>query len=135
MFEQFILYFKMEASSIIKQATQDPIIKPWRKNQIATSTDYVDIYLDKKSFFKKTFTLNNLLGIKGSKVKLTKRELDCAYLLMRGKTYREIAASLALSPQSIESYIESLKNKTSCYKKSELIEWLLKNKPTLFDII
>ncbi|STX50966.1 transcription regulator protein, response regulator containing CheY-like receiver domain and HTH DNA-binding domain [Legionella busanensis] len=135
MFEQFKVYFKEKASFIINKAIQDPLIKPWRNNYLTKHNNHNDeiLYVEKKSYFNKNYTINNLLNSKGDKIKLTKRELDCAYLLIRGKTYREIAVSLSLSPRSIESYIESIKNKTSCYKKSELIEWLLKNKLTLFD--
>ena len=48
-------------------------------------------------------------------------------LLFEGKTSKEIANKLRVSTRSIEAYLENLKLKLNCYKKSELIDILLKN--------
>lgn len=53
--------------------------------------------------------------------KLTKRECECVFLLIRGKTAKEIADLLSLSKRTIESYIENIKNKMHCQSKAELL--------------
>lgn len=129
MFERFILYFKDAASLLIMKAVQDQLIKPWRKVESKLqAAGYLDAIFDKESFVKKITPNKLFLEIDGYRIKLTKREIDCARLLFRGKTYREIALSLSLSPRSVESYIESIRAKTNCRNKSELIELLFKNK-------
>lgn len=58
-------------------------------------------------------------------LKLSKRELDCAALLLNGLTSKEIGSHLSLSYRTIEDYINSLKRKLNARNKSELIVKLL----------
>lgn len=53
---------------------------------------------------------------------LTKREIDCLFLLLEGMSYKQIASSLALSTRTIESYIENIKNKLECDNKQDLLK-------------
>jgi DNA-binding CsgD family transcriptional regulator len=53
---------------------------------------------------------------------LSQRQLDCVYYLVKGKTMRQIAEKLILSPKTIEHYLEAAKNKLGCHTRSELIE-------------
>lgn len=54
--------------------------------------------------------------------KLTKRQSECLYHLVKGKTMKQIAAALNLSPKTIEHYLEIIKRKLNCYSRTELIE-------------
>ncbi len=49
------------------------------------------------------------------------REMDVLRLIMRGKTMREIAVQLGLSPRTVESYFVTIKIKANVANKSELI--------------
>jgi steroid delta-isomerase-like uncharacterized protein len=51
---------------------------------------------------------------------LTKRERECLECLLRGKTAKETATILGLSPRTVESYIETIKRKLKCSNKGEL---------------
>jgi DNA-binding NarL/FixJ family response regulator len=53
--------------------------------------------------------------------KLTDRELEVFELIGRGMTTRQVAQQLHLSPKTIESYRESIKNKLSLRTSTELI--------------
>lgn len=53
---------------------------------------------------------------------LTLKQEECLFFLVRGKTIKEIAKILALSPRTIERHIEIIKRKLNCRYKSELIE-------------
>jgi len=54
-------------------------------------------------------------------IKISARERECLNLLIRGMTAKEIARSLALSPRTVEFYIENLKKKFNCSNRIELI--------------
>lgn len=56
---------------------------------------------------------------------LTKREKECIYYLIRGKTAREISQYLKLSPRTVESHIQNLKHKLNVSTKSELIDKII----------
>lgn len=51
---------------------------------------------------------------------LSARECECLKQLLLGKTAAEIGQSFYLSPRTIESYLENLKEKLSCHSKREL---------------
>lgn len=50
------------------------------------------------------------------------RESECLFHLIRGKSARETGYALNLSQRTVEFYLNSLKDKLNCRKKSELIE-------------
>lgn len=54
-------------------------------------------------------------------IQLTNRESETLFLLMRGKTVKEVASYLQLSFRTVEQYVEQLRNKFNCKSKSELI--------------
>lgn len=57
---------------------------------------------------------NQLLGF-------TKRELDCANLLIRKHKVKEIAAKMQVSPRTVETHLNNIKMKLNCSDKMELI--------------
>ena len=56
-----------------------------------------------------------------NKYELTNREYECVFLLIRGKSAKEIGTLLSLSKRTIESYIEHIKNKMDCKNKAEIL--------------
>ena len=59
---------------------------------------------------------------------LTKRETEVIRYLVMGYTAKKTAKQLSLSYRTVESYIESIKGKFHCYKKSDIIEMAIRNK-------
>jgi DNA-binding CsgD family transcriptional regulator len=55
-------------------------------------------------------------------LKLSKRQTQCLFYILRGKSASKIAKMLGLSTRTVESYIENLKDKMLCNNKEELIE-------------
>lgn len=51
---------------------------------------------------------------------LSSREKECLELLLQGKTAKETAAALHLSPRTVESYFVNLKKKLKCTHKGDL---------------
>lgn len=58
---------------------------------------------------------------------LSPRELDCLFYLIRGKTMKETAIALTISPRTVETYIEHIKHKTQIKKRSDMIDYAISN--------
>jgi DNA-binding CsgD family transcriptional regulator len=54
--------------------------------------------------------------------RLSKRERQCLRLLLDGKSAKESASALSLSPRTVEYYFENIKDKLSCWSKQEVFE-------------
>lgn len=57
---------------------------------------------------------------------LTHRQADCLYYLTQGKSAKEIARLLGLSPRTVEYYLNIQKKKFNCKDRSELVSKALK---------
>lgn len=53
---------------------------------------------------------------------LTKKEIECLFYLVRGKTAREIGKILFISARTVETHIANMKSKLGCVTKSDLID-------------
>lgn len=71
---------------------------------------------------KKLFLLSS--GPTGGIV-LTVREIECSYYLIKGLSSREIAVKIFLSPRTVDYYIENVKGKFGCSRRTELVAKLL----------
>lgn len=76
------------------------------------STDY-----SKKTFFPKKYCLH----IKGQDLFITEKEKNCLFYLSKGKTYKEAAFLLGVSPRTVEDHINRLKVKLGCSFTCDLI--------------
>ncbi len=61
-------------------------------------------------------------------VYLTKRQMQVAHHLIEGKTAKESALLLKISPRTVESYVNEIKIKLNCRKRTELVRKLLELK-------
>ncbi len=59
-------------------------------------------------------------------LKLTQRESECLYYILRGKTTKMIGRILNISPKTVDKYISNLKALFNVNYKSELIDAALK---------
>lgn len=55
-------------------------------------------------------------------IKLSTRQAQCLFYVLRGKTSKVIAKLLHLSNRTVESYLDDIKVKMECKNKAELIE-------------
>ncbi|KTC68041.1 Response regulator containing a CheY-like receiver domain and an HTH DNA-binding domain protein [Legionella birminghamensis] len=117
--ERFIEYFQMKVN-------EDECLALAYKNRLGFEKKDNLISLSKTSIptCNRTLFLESLL-----QTPLSLREIECAQLLMTGRTTKEIAKALKLSPRTIEDKVESLKYKYRARNKQELIIRLLKGCP------
>lgn len=55
-------------------------------------------------------------------LQLTPRETECLFLLIRGKSAKEIARFLKISPRTVEVYIENIKLKMNISSRSQIVD-------------
>lgn len=127
-FEKFILYFTEKAKKILKRCEDNKILLPLHmrprfkgleKNINETNTENIDIS-------SKIPLVKFRLTGKYQHVIFSKRQTDCLKHLIFGCSSKEIAAVLNLSPRTVEFYLENIKTKLNCNRKSEIISILLK---------
>lgn len=78
----------------------------------------IKVDITAKLFNKIKFFLNTNGSILNQ---FTSREEDCLYYFLRGASIKEIGKQLKISPRTVEVYIQNLKDKLHCSKKSKLI--------------
>jgi DNA-binding CsgD family transcriptional regulator len=83
-----------------------------------------------------SFVMTNLAdtekaGIEGARTdieeRLTRRELECFFHVIQGKTAKQIARELQLSPRTIESYLDNMKIKLGLDSTSQVMEYAVSN--------
>ncbi|QLH41729.1 MAG: PAS domain-containing protein [Coxiellaceae bacterium] len=91
----------------------------------------IGIFLSKRPSNRKTNRLlqqsSYVIGEKNNAVNLTPRQSECLFHILRGKTTKNIAKLLHLSPRTVEEHIAELKYKFGCKSKAELIDTAIAN--------
>jgi DNA-binding CsgD family transcriptional regulator len=110
--ERFFSNFRSQLKSLIGELEEEPISLP------AVKGDAYYLSLERSDEAFKKFS--NSLGVKAG-VELSCREEQCLQLYRDGLTALETAERLGLSQRTVESYFESVKNKTGCDYKRDLL--------------
>jgi DNA-binding CsgD family transcriptional regulator len=79
-------------------------------------------HADKKYYSSVVSQTHYQIDKKDDPLKLSTRELECLFCILRGMTAKQIGERIQLSKRTIESYIENIKNKFGCRTKSELFD-------------
>ncbi|EJL94418.1 response regulator containing a CheY-like receiver domain and an HTH DNA-binding domain [Herbaspirillum sp. CF444] len=107
MLESFVAFFKVAASKLIAQADKERLISGTRPHSGMPGTP--------------VSTKNVHLGSLTNECELTPRQTQIAQYVIAGKTAREIATLLIVSPRTIETHIDNMKSRLGCMNKTELI--------------
>jgi LuxR family transcriptional regulator, quorum-sensing system regulator SolR len=98
-------YFKKRAKDLIVEADAKKLIKPWAENKYSSAKPICNIEFQKR---------------------LTRKEMVVGYMLIEGKSAREISEIFNISKRTVENHIYNMKEKLNCSRKSKLIEALMK---------
>lgn len=91
-------------------------------------TYYLNLYRSDNKFLGKCIKpAFYILSATHSPLPLTEKQESCLFLLIRGKTIKEIAKVLGVSPRTVECHLDAIKIKLHCQYKSQLIEKALDN--------
>lgn len=110
-FYDFIQYFKKQAASVINVGIQEAIVI---SSPLPNPSSHKNHHFTGYDFFNK----------RKIRLQLTNQEAKCIQPLLQGKTFKETAKLVGLSPRTVEGYIGNVKNKTNCNTTSELIDLL-----------
>ncbi|MDI9638686.1 helix-turn-helix transcriptional regulator [Geitlerinema splendidum] len=119
----YIVYFKDKAHDLIHPNDKNIFI-PYNLDISGNSTILEN---NIKNFFEQTKVSKLFLTINGKDVPMSKREIECLFHVSKGKSMKEIALLLNLSPRTVESHLNSSKIKAGS-TVSNLIEAFLKSK-------
>ncbi len=121
-FDHFVFYFKQKMANLLEINRNTCIeldINPLEHFPKPEKTEEKI-----QAFYDETKITKFHLGETFRNASLSKRETECLFHLVQGKTTKEIAGCLGLSPRTIESFINKLKIKTDITRKSELAQKL-----------
>tara|TARA_R110002110_G_scaffold415858_2_gene658581 strand:- start:16895 stop:17650 length:756 start_codon:yes stop_codon:yes gene_type:complete len=116
----FVHYFRHSAESSIETSKKTPFILPEFDNGFMAT----NIQRPCTQALKSELEIDQLLV----QYKLSPRELECMTLLSAGKTTKEIAKQISLSPHTVQFYINNLKQKVNCKKVAEIISLYYQSK-------
>lgn len=110
--ESFISYFDRDHKDLLNIVKKDRILLP----EINRDRNYKELCL--KDSLHIPFR-----GVFGSTY-ITVQELSCLRLLGQGYRLKEIANQLDLSPRTVETYLNRLKERSGIQKRSDLLSFL-----------
>lgn len=84
-------------------------------NNASLSQSNINAFLTATPIEKYSFNLNGL------NITLSCNQKKVLHYLSQGKSYKEIASLMSISPRTVEAHIQNLKNKFRCYTKSEIV--------------
>jgi DNA-binding CsgD family transcriptional regulator len=123
--ENFKLYFKEKAQKLFKEANKNKIFVPEQMRQNFRGLNAKEA--TKQTISRQRFNINRYMFEGEYKnISLTKREIECLKYLVLGYTAKETANKLNISPKTVESYLYDSKTKLRCYKKSQVIDIIMK---------
>jgi DNA-binding CsgD family transcriptional regulator len=114
-------YFMIQ-TGIVYRMKESKITEVWLLDNV--NVPYESAYYDDNSSSLERDVVLQFLTKIVSKA-LTKRELECLFLMLEGKTAKEIAIILKISYRTVETYLEKIKIKLNCQHKHELRDKLL----------
>ena len=126
--KKFITYFKTQAGDLIDTSDSNKLSY---FQEIYEPVDLKTPFLPKANLdiFLEKIKLNKFYLGKGNH--LSKREIECVALISQGKSLKETASILKISPRTVEAYLNTAKSKTGC-TTSQLISLFLKSEYNSF---
>lgn len=129
-FKAFILFFKDKAHEIIIEAESELIPstsngsiynKTLEGDQLLADIDDIN---RRKLFFDMCHINRFYLGGSFKHIYLSLREAECITFLLDGFSPKEIALRMHISDRTVEKHIDSVKRKTKCSFRNELLNKL-----------
>jgi DNA-binding CsgD family transcriptional regulator len=125
-FEHYVTYIKQKLSATSDKQIMDKISLPTIPKESFTQS--VCLSKDTEVSFLNKIQSNKIVLYKGaSPITISKREIERLYYIAQGRSMKETAYFLCLSPRTVEDYLNKLKEKTGVHNKSGLINFFCDN--------
>jgi DNA-binding CsgD family transcriptional regulator len=85
-------------------------------------SDINRVLLDDTPFHYQLTQGTYFIGNENASIKLTPRQQECLFLLLHGKSAKQIGRQLSLGQRTVEGYLGAIKIKFGCHNKYELID-------------
>ena len=118
---QFKYYFAEHAKKLIEDAESHLMPIPYNNKTQENSNMPLDRKKLREFLTVKHYTLNH----NGREIRITLREFECLKFLAQGRSAKEVARILNISPRSVESYHRRLMQKLEIHTSSGLIDFYL----------
>ena len=112
--EKFIVYFREKASKLIQKALGEKIVIP------KIMRGYEDIHTGYRLSHQDRIKFLTEIGYEDIN-RLSDREYECLECLAHGMSAKHSAKALNISPRTVETHINNIKNKFSCASKLDLL--------------
>lgn len=125
--QQMLAYVRKAAKKILHRLEDSPLIIPVSKSDTLNKelllqedvTKMLEIIQQEEAY---SVEVNDIA------IPVTKREAECLYYLIHGKTAKEIARILSISHRTVEVYFDQLRSKTISKNRFELLSKVNKTK-------
>jgi DNA-binding CsgD family transcriptional regulator len=121
-FEKFILYFLNKSIKLIDTASVRSFNSNPNKN--IHLNENISSVESRNKFYEEVNVKNLCIKRKSDSkfIMLTNKETNCLVNICKGRSAKQTAKHLSLSPRTVESHINNIKLKTDYNSKNELIE-------------
>lgn len=123
---RFILFFKEKAHDLLRKANLYRCRFNDSNDQVIPSFGLTVSETQRKELFRALRTAITLRREEQlhCQIKLSPREIDCAFGTLNHMTASDISDELFISKRTVECHLQSLKEKLNCRSKHELINFL-----------
>jgi len=121
---KFIFYFNIQTNNIVKNYPE----KAFGKFEQFNLTPALQTFDQEEPFLRDLNIKRIPLKFYKKELFLTKQEWNCLCCMASGQTIKETAASLKLSPRTVETYLKIISLKAGGLKKSQMIRLFYNNK-------
>lgn len=121
--ESFSILFKNNAKSLILKASEEKfLLQEWRSVLRPNFEKAIS-----ESLIRTYDAYPTILNGPCGEVTLTKKESECIYEYLKGRTSKEIGLRLDISHKTFEKHIENIKFKLGLNTKSQLFDFIFNN--------
>lgn len=118
--EKFKFYFKDKARKLIDKSTKNRILIP---EHMRLDFNTINNTENLKEQFINQLDIKNYI-LPGKNISITKREIETIKNIISGRTIKEVAKQMMISPRTVEDYLNSLRTKLRLQKKSDIIQYI-----------
>jgi len=120
--DRFILYFKDKLYDVINNYNKNILIP----THVNINNYKTSIKQEKyKLFMQKTESKNLYTVLNGKEICFSRGEMNCMKYLIQGKSVKQTAQLMSLSPRTIHAYIYNAKDKINISSTTKLKEYIL----------